>query len=218
MSKLSKSQKQIVMVAGGALVLFLLYRWYVGNRNQQATGTATPATDTAASDYAALAGQEQGDVAALQQQEQSDFANLLEQIQGFTSGLEQLATTLTGQQTEINKIAAGEKKINRAQTITTHRGGAFYNYYKKVTGHAPPAHLSASNFIYRAYKAGINAGALRQLRHGGKKTNHAGARNQHVQHPNAGHDQQVGKHRGTGVRQPSGGWGHTKTRQSGRHR
>lgn len=187
---MNPKQKQIAMIAGGALVLILLYRWYTGSRNQAATGTSTPATDTAASDYASLAGQEQGDVAALQGQN----ADLLTQEQGDVSGLttaigdlagvvSSINDSITGQQSQIASIAAGQTKIDRALTATigTKKGGAFYKYYVKVTGHAPPARVSASNFVYQAWKSGVKATAL------AKPTAHPSSKNTHIQHPNGGH-------------------------------
>lgn len=41
-----------------------------------------------------------------------------------------------------------------AGTITTHPGGAFYNFYTSVMGKPPPQTLSTSNLIYSAWKAG----------------------------------------------------------------
>lgn len=112
---MSKRQRTILIIAGGALVLLLIYRWYQ-NQNQSsgastASGTSTGA-DPSSSDYASLAGQEQSDVANLQQQnaqllsqEQSDVSSLGADIQqgqateqgdvgGLTAGLSAVTSTL----------------------------------------------------------------------------------------------------------------------------
>jgi hypothetical protein len=209
---MNKGQKQITYVAVGAVLLYLVYRWYQGQSGGSTGATSgAVAPDTSASDYASLAGQEQGDVAGLQgqnsqlfSQEQSDVAGLTGQIAGLGSQEQSDVTGLTGQiagfsdqftqltggqntlQAEIAAIATGVQKINRAQTATiqTHRGGAFYNYYVKITGHAPPATVSANSFLWQAYKSGVKASALQ------KQPTHPSSKNKQIAHPNGNHTQQ----------------------------
>ena len=67
--ELDAKQKRVALIAGGALVLFLLYRYVSQSRQAAQSPTAgVPATDASSSDYASLAGQEQSDAAALQGQ------------------------------------------------------------------------------------------------------------------------------------------------------
>lgn len=68
MKKMSHNQKIMLAVAGIAVALYVWYRIYEGNSSNASTTAATGADQTAASDYAALAAQEQADVAALQQE------------------------------------------------------------------------------------------------------------------------------------------------------
>lgn len=217
--KLDKNQQKIAIIAGGAILLYLLYRWYQGQQanSTAATGVGVPATDTAASDYASLAGQEQGDVASLQDQlsgltgqESSDVAALQAQESGDVSGLtatidqlgsyiQGLGSLVQGQNTQIAGLATGEQAINRrlAQTVHTKPGGGFYKYYVKVTGKAPPATVSTTNFIYEAWKSGVKATAIAAPRRSSATgtQNHAGANNQHVAHPNPSGKQQSGTHK-----------------------
>lgn len=97
---MNKQQKQIAIVAAGAIVLYLVYRWYRG-QSTAATGAGAASPDTASTDFAALSGQEQGDVAALQSQNSS----LLSQEQGDISTLQQalagLSSDFSGQNAQI---------------------------------------------------------------------------------------------------------------------
>jgi hypothetical protein len=238
--KLDKNQQKIAIVAGGAIILYLIWRWYQGQQQNAtaATGQSVPATDTAASDYASLAGQEQGDVATLQTQlsgltgqEQSDVAALQGDISGLTGNIDTLGQFIQGlgtltqtQSSEIAGIATGQQTINRRLTATVQpkRGGGFYQYYVKVTGHAPPATVSTSNFIYEAWKAGVKAARLAPSSSsatGRGGHHHAGAHNNHVSHPNSTHNQQSNTHHrykngsGSGKQSP-----HGTTKKSGVHR
>lgn len=96
--KLDKNQKTAAAVAAGALVLYLLYRWYTNNQASSST-TGAVAPDTSSGDYASLAGQEQSDVAGLQGQ----ITGLGAQIAGITppgqSTQDQIDAALTGQTT-----------------------------------------------------------------------------------------------------------------------
>lgn len=209
---MSKQQKQIAIVAAGALVLLLVYRWYQGQSASSTTTTGTAAPDTSGSDFASLAGQEQSDVAGLQDQnsqllgqEQSDVANLQGAISGLTAQEQSDVSGLTGQvgslssaiegtpdmSAEVAALAAGVQQLNRAQTATvqTHRGGAFYNYYVKVTGHAPPARVQMSSLVYQAWKQGIKATALQA-----HPAHPSAPRNTHVAHPNPHHTPQPTHH------------------------
>jgi len=196
-----KQKKTYAMIAGGLILAYLLYRWYSNNQTSSgATGAVAP--DTASGDYAALAGQEQADVAALQgqnsqlySQEQSDIAGLTGNVGTLTStvgGLgdqfDKLTSTeqdLAGAQStmggQISALSAGVAQLNRHETVATHRGGPFFNYYKRVTGKAPPRTVQASNFVYQAWKSGVKATALNP---------HPSSQNQHVAHPNGNHQQQ----------------------------
>ena len=216
MGDLSKDQrKRIAIVAGVAVALYLLYRYYQSRTASTAatstTGVAAP--DTAASDYASLAGQEQSDVAALQgqnsdllgqeqsdvaglqgaigdqsAQEQSDISGLTGAIAGFSDAVQGVVTNQTTLSHDVTALALGIAKLDRnvTATVPTHQGGTFYAYYKRVTGHAPPARVQVNNAIYRSWKAGIKASALQ------KNPPHKSAPKQtHVQHPNPNHKPQT---------------------------
>jgi len=213
MAELTDKQKRYAVIgAAGLVLLYLLYHYYAGNKasNQASTGT-TPAPDTSGSDYAALAGQEQGDVAALQGalntltgQEQSDVTGLNSTLGGLgsqeqsdVSGLTGLIGTLTGQLqnlgdqqaalgNQVASIAIGTQAVSPA-TVATHAGGGFYNYYVKVTGHPPPASVQTSNFIYQAWRSGVGASGLQATPHP-----HPSSQNTHIQHPNGNHTPQTG--------------------------
>lgn len=104
---MKKNQKLAVYGAGGALLLYLLYRWYQSKQTAAAanpvnqSGAATPA------DLASQAGQEQADVAALQ--------NELAGLQGSTSGapsqsdLAGLQSAIAGLQGQVTQIMAGQQ-------------------------------------------------------------------------------------------------------------
>jgi len=194
---MSKQQKQIALIAGGLVLMYVLYRWYA-SRQTASTSTAAAAPDTSSSDYAALAGQEQADVAALQgqnsqllSQEQSDVSGLEGTISGLTATVggwtDQINAIITGQQTlgqDVAALAAGQKKMDRSMTVHTKKGTAFYKYYVRVTGKAPPATVSTSNFIYEGFKSGVSAAGLKSIVHPSSK-------NTHVAHPNGNHQQQA---------------------------
>lgn len=215
MADLSKEQqKRIAIIAGIAVALYLVYRyWQSRTASTAATSTGVAAPDTAASDFASLAGQEQSDVAALQgqnsdllaqeqsdvaglqgligdqaAQEQSDVSNVTGQLAGFSAAINGLISNQTTLSHEVSTIALGVTKLDRnvIATVPTHQGGKFYAYYKKVTGHAPPARVQVNNAIYRSWKAGIKASALQ------KNPPHKSAPKQtHVQHPNPNHKPQT---------------------------
>jgi hypothetical protein len=201
-----KQKKQYMIIAAGVIAVYLAYRWYAGRQTTANTGTATPATDTAASDYASLAGQEQGDVAALQSQntgllsqEQSDvsglqgtLSSLTATVDGLTGQVANIAVPdLSGIQNQITALASGQAKANRAAhaTVTTHKNGAFYDYYKRITGKAPPAHVATSNFVYQAWKNGVKASAL------APPAKHPSSKNTQIAHPNGNHAAQTGNHK-----------------------
>lgn len=48
-------------------------------------------------------------------------------------------------------------------TITTHPGGAFYNFYEAVMGKAPPTTVNTSSLVYAAWKAGKTVSATKTL-------------------------------------------------------
>jgi hypothetical protein len=237
MSKLSKNQRTVAYVVVGLLAAYLAYRWYTGRQTSASNTTgSTAAPDTTSSDYAALAGQEQGDVAALQDQntqlmsqEQSDVAALQAQegadvaginqgISGFSNTVDQLTSQLAdvvGAQSELGQeiaaLASGHKSTDRTkhQMYAVHRGGPFWHYYKRVTGHAPPAHIAVTNWIYQAWKQGVNASRLHQA--------HPSSKNRHVAHPNGNHQPKTGTHRklsGQHKQPPKA----SKPKKSGAHR
>lgn len=183
---MSKQQRMILFAVAGAAALFVLYRWQM---SRSSSGSATPTPDPTQADYAQLAGQEQADTAALQNTETSDVANLSSTVSGLQGQEGADVATLQGQlggidareqgdigtiqgqfaslatpenianlQGEVAAIAAGQKKAS--PSIATHKGGSFYNYYKQVTGKAPPARVAVSDFIYQAWTHGIKATAL----------------------------------------------------------
>lgn len=206
---MSKNQKTVLYVAAGALALYLLYRWY--SSNQQSAGTSTTTPDTSATDYATLAGQEQSDAAALQQQnaqlnsqETSDVASLqgsigsvasqeTSDVSGLTGAIGSLTSTVSNLtapdlspiENQIAALATGVQKVDRTQYVNTHKGGAFYNYYTKVTGKPPPARLSASDFVYQSWKSGVNLLKLQKT-----PTHPSAPKQTQIAHPNANHTQQ----------------------------
>jgi hypothetical protein len=212
MPELSKDQQKIALIGGGAVVLYLVYRWWSNNQSPASTAAGQTAPNTSGADYASLAGQEQSDVAGLQNQEQSDVSALQAQegsdVSGLTAGLQGVTDTLTGvgtqlggvastlagvsttqqqQGQQIASIASGQQAIDRTihATIQTHAGGPFYSYYKTVTGKAPPATIAASNFVYQAWKNGVKATALNP-----KLTHPSAPKQTQIQHPNANHTPQ----------------------------
>lgn len=134
---MSDKQKKIALIAGAAIAAWLLYSYIRGRQTTATTSTTTDASgtpvDTSASDYAALAGQEQGDVAGLQSQntqlfgqEQSDVAALQSQegldVSTLTAGLssltgtvQSLVATVTGQGSSIAELATGTKAGDRTK-------------------------------------------------------------------------------------------------------
>ena len=204
MAELTDKQKRYAVIgAGGLVLLYLLYRWYASRQASSTASTAsgTPAPDTSASDYAALAGQEQGDVASLQQQ----LAGLAAQIPtgGGTStadpgsstvapagpDLTGITGTLSDIQGQIAALSMGAKPASPsavATAISTHKGGAFYNYYVKVTGGPPPASVNASNWIYRAWQQGVKPARIAT-----KPTPHPSSKNTNIGNPNNSHQPQT---------------------------
>jgi hypothetical protein len=210
--KLDTRQKQIAMIAGAAVLLYLVYRWY-SSQSTAATSTGAVAPNTSSGDYASLAGQEQSDVAGLQgqnsqllsqeqgdvagltssiaglgAQESSDVSGLTSSIGGFSDQFDQLATSQATLGGEVASLATGVQQLNRAQTaqaIQTHKGGPFYTYYVKVTGKPPPRSVQASNFVYSAWKSGVKASALQTA-----SKPHPSSKNTQVAHPNPAHTQQ----------------------------
>lgn len=191
---MDKRQKQIALIAGGAILLYLVYRWY-SSQSASSTAAGTTAPDTSGSDYAALAGQEQSDVAALQgqnsqeaTQEASDVSGLAAYIQALGSGLTGTEATVTALQGTVAGLATGTTKApaaSKTATIATHPGGPFYKYYKQVTGKAPPARVSVTSFLYEAWKRGVKATDLQ------KHNQHPASKNKQVAHPNPGHKQKT---------------------------
>ena len=208
---MNEKQKKYALIAGaGLLALFLIYRYYSASKGNStsAGGTGTVAApDTSGSDYATMAGQEQGDVAALQSQEQSDVAGLTSDVGAVQTGLSNLTgqeqtdlggvtsqvSGLAGQiqsmadlqstlQGQVASIAVGTRTVSPA-TVATHKGGPFYNYYVRVTGKAPPRNISTGNFVYEAWKAGVSSAALAPK----KPVKHPSSNNTHIAHPNGNH-------------------------------
>jgi hypothetical protein len=216
MAELTDKQKRYAVIgAAGLVLLYLLYHYYAQNKasNQASTtgSTGTAAPDTASSDYAALAGQEQGDVAGLQGalntltgqeqsdisglnstlaglggQEQSDISGLTGTVGGLAGQLQNLADLQSSLGNQVAGIAMGQQAVSPA-AVGTHKGGAFYNYYVKVTGHPPPATVQTSNFVYQAWKGGVSATGLQA-----KPTPHPSSKNTHIQHPNGNHAPKTG--------------------------
>jgi hypothetical protein len=213
-------QKQIAIIAGALVLAYLAYRYYTSRQSTSASTGAVAPDATTASDYAALAGQEQSDMAAVQgqaatlsAQEQSDVAGLQGSIAGLTStvgGLSDQSSaigTLTGQLgtltgdiagitasestlgTEVVALAAGQQAYNRAQaaqTIQTHKGGPFYNYYVRLTGHPPPASVNVNNAVYQMWKQGVKISGV----NASSKPHPSAPKQTQVAHPNGNHSQQ----------------------------
>jgi hypothetical protein len=228
---MSKKQKQIAYIAAAAIGAWLLYSYIRGRQvSNQSTSSGSSGTpvDTSASDFASLAGQEQGDVAALQNQnsqlfgqEQSDVAALRAQegqdvstitgtLAGITASVDGFTSSLTGVTSDIAALATGEQQINRRMnsTVKVKKGGSFADYYKRVTGKTAPTTISPTSFIYEAYKAGVKAAALKP-----PAAHPSAPKNTSVAHPNGNHTQQTGTHK----KLPSGGAGigAGKTKPSG---
>ena len=170
--KLDHRQKQIAIAAAGMLALLLIYRAWANrasNQNTAATsGGTTSAPDTASSDYAALAGQEQGDVAGLQGQNmqlQGDLSTLGTQEAADVSGLQAAIAGLTASPTAtVASLATGTTPVNRTRTAR------HVNTHRKQTRQA-------------------------QQKARAKHVTHPAAPHQrHVAHPNASHTPQVGAH------------------------
>jgi hypothetical protein len=179
---MTKQHKQIAIIIGAGIVLYLLYRHYLSN--QASNTTVAPPADSG--QYAALAGQEQSDVANLQRQ---------------LFGLTQLERQL---QHEVTKIAAGDRAFNRTK-IRVKKGSKFYDYYRRVTGKNPPAWVWSDNFIWQAFENGIKAAVLAGRRatssgssgagsSGNATFHHKYTKHRHVAHPNPTHDQNGGGH------------------------
>jgi hypothetical protein len=92
MAKLSKNEQRYVYIAAAVAAAYLLYRWWQARQAPSSTGVTAP--NTSSSDYAGLAGQEQGDVAALQSQNQE----LMAQEQADIAGLHSDVSNLTAQE------------------------------------------------------------------------------------------------------------------------
>jgi hypothetical protein len=142
--KLSKGQKQILIVVAAGAALYLLYRWYANRNAANATTTMVPGSATDPQ-YAALAGQQQSDMASLQRQ---------------ILGLTQYERLLEKQ---IKNIQSGHQGVDRTKTVKVKKGSKLWDYYKKVTGKDPPAQLQVTNLIYELWQAGVSATKARQL-------------------------------------------------------
>jgi hypothetical protein len=204
MAELTDKQKRYAVIgAGGLVLLYLLYRWYASRQASSTATTAagTTAPDTSASDYASLAGQEQGDMASLQ----SQLAALAAQIPtgGGTSAadpgtstvtpagpdLTGITSTLGDIQGQIAALSMGAQPASPsavAAAITTHKGGPFYNYYVTVTGRPPPASVNTSNWIYQAWRQGIKPARIAY-----KPAPHPSSKNTNIGHPNNNHQAQT---------------------------
>ena len=123
--KISKNQKTAAIVLGGALILYLLYRWYENNAANSAANTAaaiTPTTDTTdptgtstgtgsvgggTTDWSGGAGGTiDSDLQALMAQDASNNSSLLAAIQGTApTGASTGASTSTGTGTGTGAVA-----------------------------------------------------------------------------------------------------------------
>lgn len=54
--------------------------------------------------------------------------------------------------------------------IHTHKNGPFYNYYKRVTGHAPPSVVDTTNVVYEMWKSGVKVAAAKATSSGTNMT------------------------------------------------
>lgn len=91
----------------------------------------------------------------------------------YGGDIQSLAATIAGLQGSIPLYNAGQAEASATRaasaaekntslggtpassgTVTTHPGGAFYTYYKAVTGKNPPATVSTSSALYQAWQQG----------------------------------------------------------------
>jgi hypothetical protein len=131
--ELDAKQKKVALIAGGALVLFLLYRYVSQSRQAAQSPTAgVPATDASSSDYASLAGQEQSDAAALQGQN-SQLSSEIDTINQWIASQKPPDTTpapdysgqLSALHDELNAlVAAGQVSHNGDPGLATQQPAA----------------------------------------------------------------------------------------------
>lgn len=190
---------------GAAVGLYMLYRFYT-NRNSTAPAS-TGATDTsglidpttglpfaqegiasgsAASDTSGAMAPSGLDALA---QSLMDLQGINEELQAFgfpgiapaTGSSAGSASGSSGASQVTSTTGGGGGGATTQGHITTHKGGPFYKWYVKVTGHAPPATVSTSNPLYALWKAGAKANQV--VRPGGHKnpghttTTHTGGGN-----------------------------------------
>lgn len=101
----------------------------------------------------------------------------LSDLQGINSELQQFGFGGIQPTTDANPATATDPGLVSTATgaapapsptatvakITTHPSGAFYKYYTKVTGHAPPTTLNTTNLIYQMWKSGVKATAAKAI-------------------------------------------------------
>jgi hypothetical protein len=214
--KVSKQQRTIALVAGGLVLAYLLYRW-MSNRQTSSASTGAAAPDTASGDYAALAGQEQGDIAALQgqnsqlwTQEQSDIAGLQSGITGLgtqeTSDISGLTSQLAGFTDQFQQIQANEAALTGSQATIGSQISSLASGVTKLNRAQTASiqtHRNGPFYNYYVKVTGhkpparvLASNFVYQAYKGGVKASalqapkaHPSAKNTHVAHPNPAHAQ-----------------------------
>lgn len=206
MNKMDKKQKQMAIIGGGLVVLFLLYRWYSSRSASTAAGAGVASPDTSASDFASLAGQEQSDAAALQgqntqlqNQEQSDVAALTAQEAGDVTALTgQESGDVSNLQTQIWDLVAQAGATATSPEIPSVADVATGTVQ---TGRAPASPKSGGHYVLvngawtlihavgrGKWAPGPPPGGPAPTRVTKQKpSTHPSAKNTHVAHPNPAH-------------------------------
>lgn len=165
---MNKRQKQIAIIAAAGLTLLLIYRWYQNRTSTAATGATagTAAPDTSASDYAALAGQQQSDAAALQgqntqlaSQEQSDVAALNAALLGQGAQEQSDAANLQGLISGLGAQLAALPVAGPVVAAVTPG-----HPHAKPPAHHTPAHASGHKQVDRHKVPRKNAHAPKPIR------------------------------------------------------
>lgn len=206
-----KQQKQIAIVAGAALALYLLYRWYASrSAGGTSTGSSTPATDTAASDYAALAGQQQSDAAALQgqnsqlqsmltgqgTQEQSDVAALTAGLTGlgtqqaaFAGTIDQLGSVVQGLQGDYAGLTAPSTAAAATGTVASARTPTFGGVAGKIVGPGGGYRkIPGTTNTYIGKNGKVVSGSAIGIKPHKAPAHHSAPKQHHVAHPNPTHE------------------------------
>ena len=150
-------KKQYLYIAGGAVVLVLVYLWYRNQQNNAATNTqdtlGTPDTQEQ-SDYATLAGmlqqqqaQEQGDIQSVQQALAQVPGQITQATAGFVSSTQETSDiqgVTSSQQTLAQQIAASQQQLASALSAVSGQISAAAGSAPSVAPAAAPAPSTAA--------------------------------------------------------------------------